>query len=83
MRLPDTHKSILSSTVPYIFYTYFRHDEKGKLECITFSNHGRDSYLNLPVEQIKPFYRALKTYNDLLYDPENVVQIKLKEGKNL
>ncbi|CAL4103214.1 unnamed protein product, partial [Meganyctiphanes norvegica] len=43
------------------------------------NNHAvRDSYLDLPAHKVKPFYEAMKTYNDILY--ENAITFKMAAG---
>lgn len=42
-------------------------------------NHAvRDSYLDLPAHKVKPFYEAMKIFNDILY--ENTITFKMAEG---
>lgn len=56
-------------------------DKNGAVVMITFSNHTRDSVLRLPLEKVRPFYEALRAFYDLLYDPKNIIQLKLKPGE--
>jgi len=59
-----------------------RLNENGEVAQIAYSTHGRDSFMQLPLEDVEPFYEALKRFTDLLYDPANVFEIKLKAGKS-
>ncbi|XP_035671760.1 gamma-butyrobetaine dioxygenase-like [Branchiostoma floridae] len=37
--------------------------------------------MDLPLDQIRPFYRAMKAFNAILYRQENLVQLKMKPGE--
>ncbi|XP_071480482.1 gamma-butyrobetaine dioxygenase-like [Diadema antillarum] len=52
----------------------------GELEQISYSNHSRTSVLRMPVEKVGKFYKAMKLFIDLLYDPENMFLYKMKPG---
>ena len=58
-----------------------RLDGDGNVDKITFSNHGRDSVLQVPLELVTPLYRAMKAYTDILYEPDNHINYKLADGR--
>ena len=43
-----------------------------------YSNQTRDSFLNIPIERVDPFLRALRKFDDLMY--QNHITFKLKAG---
>ncbi|XP_029904459.1 gamma-butyrobetaine dioxygenase [Myripristis murdjan] len=55
-------------------------DSEGRVCRINFNNATRDSVLDVPVEQVQPFYRALKAYVDIMNRPENVVTYRMEPG---
>ncbi|XP_007885855.1 gamma-butyrobetaine dioxygenase [Callorhinchus milii] len=55
-------------------------DHKGNVVRIHYSSAIRDSVFDLPVEQVHPFYSALKKFWDLIYKPENLVTFKMEPG---
>lgn len=55
-------------------------DAIGRVARINYNNATRDSVLDLPVHQVQPFYRALKTYVDIMNRPENVVTYRMEPG---
>jgi len=56
-------------------------DENGEIYQVNYNNQVRDTELNLPVDKVYAYYRALKAYDELLYHPRNKVQFKLKPGE--
>ncbi|CAH1797489.1 unnamed protein product, partial [Owenia fusiformis] len=56
----------------------FDTNKEGELERINFNQQVRDSYMNIPVEQVRPFYTAMKNFNDALYN--NSIRIKMEPG---
>ncbi len=48
---------------------------------INYNNQSRDSMLCVPSRRVKSLYRALKLFNDVAYDPDNVVLYRMKAGK--
>lgn len=53
-------------------------DSKKNVIRIAVNNAIRDSYIDVPSEKVKPFYEAMKTFNDILYD--NSVAFKMDTG---
>ena len=41
----------------------------------------RSQFLNLPIDKIQPLYNALKLFDDICYDNEYLINLKLKPGK--
>eukprot|EP00066_Takifugu_rubripes_P018944 XP_011608210.1 PREDICTED: gamma-butyrobetaine dioxygenase [Takifugu rubripes] len=55
-------------------------DLEGRVKGINYNNATRDSVLDLPVDQVQPFYRALRTYVDIMTRPENMVTYRMESG---
>ncbi|XP_028650051.1 gamma-butyrobetaine dioxygenase [Erpetoichthys calabaricus] len=55
-------------------------DGEGHVVRINYNNATRDSVLNLPVNQVQPFYDALKAFVNLLHSPDNVVSFRMESG---
>ncbi|KAG2462666.1 BODG dioxygenase, partial [Polypterus senegalus] len=55
-------------------------DREGNVVRINYNNATRDSVLNLPVDQVQPFYDALKAFVNLLHSPDNVVNFRMESG---
>ncbi|XP_071974648.1 gamma-butyrobetaine dioxygenase [Engystomops pustulosus] len=53
----------------------------GDLLRINFNNATRDSVLNLPVEEVQPFYDSLKKFVNLMNHPKNTYYYKMKPGQ--
>ncbi|KAM8939166.1 gamma-butyrobetaine dioxygenase [Pelodytes ibericus] len=56
-------------------------DQTGELLRINFNNATRDSVLDIPAEEVQPFYSSLKEFVDLLNTPENTFSFKMKPGQ--
>ncbi|XP_033962541.1 gamma-butyrobetaine dioxygenase [Pseudochaenichthys georgianus] len=52
----------------------------GRVERINFNNATRDSVLDVPLQQVQPFYRSLRAYVDIMNRPENVVTYRMMPG---
>uniref|UniRef100_A0A8C5CCB9 Butyrobetaine (gamma), 2-oxoglutarate dioxygenase (gamma-butyrobetaine hydroxylase) 1 n=1 Tax=Gadus morhua TaxID=8049 RepID=A0A8C5CCB9_GADMO len=55
-------------------------DCEGQVSRINYNNATRDSVLDLPLEQVQEFYRALKAYVDIMNRPTNVVTYRMEPG---
>ncbi|KAJ8333960.1 hypothetical protein SKAU_G00412790 [Synaphobranchus kaupii] len=55
-------------------------DCDGQVVRINYNNATRDSILDVPLEQVQPFYSSLKAYVDLMCQPKNVVTYKMEPG---
>lgn len=55
-------------------------DAEGRVLRINLNNATRDSVLDLPVDRVQPFYRALRAFVDLFSRPENTVTYGLAAG---
>ncbi|XP_041845859.1 gamma-butyrobetaine dioxygenase isoform X2 [Melanotaenia boesemani] len=55
-------------------------DSKGRVVRINYNNATRDSVLDLPLQQVQHFYRALKAYVNIMNRPENVVTYTMEPG---
>jgi len=56
-------------------------DAEGRVLRINLNNATRDSVLDLPVDRVQPFYRALRAFVDLFSRPENTVTYGLAAGQ--
>ncbi|KAJ3593843.1 hypothetical protein NHX12_006177 [Muraenolepis orangiensis] len=55
-------------------------DCEGRVARINLNNATRDSVLDLPLQQVQEFYRALKAYSDIMNRPKNVVSYRMEPG---
>ncbi|KAI4887055.1 hypothetical protein NFI96_010067 [Prochilodus magdalenae] len=55
-------------------------DSEGRVVRINYNNATRDSVLDVPLDQVQPFYSSLKTFVDLMNQPENVVTYRMEPG---
>lgn len=55
-------------------------DAKGKVTRINLNNSTRDSVLDLPLEDVQPFYRALRAFEDMMNRRENLVTFRMEPG---
>jgi len=53
-------------------------DEAGDIVQINYSTRHRDSFSRLAAEEVEPIYKALKSFASLLYEQQNLVEIKLQ-----
>ncbi|XP_019624414.1 PREDICTED: gamma-butyrobetaine dioxygenase-like [Branchiostoma belcheri] len=54
--------------------------DKGEVQKVVCGKHSRDSVLDVPLDQVKPFYRAMRAFDDILAHPRNCIRYKMKEG---
>jgi gamma-butyrobetaine dioxygenase len=52
-------------------------DVHGDIVQIHYSTRHRDSFTRLSLDEVEPVYKALKSFSELLYDKENIVEIQL------
>ncbi|XP_065539446.1 gamma-butyrobetaine dioxygenase isoform X2 [Lathamus discolor] len=55
-------------------------DSRGQAVRINYNNATRDTVFDIPAERVRPFYAALKEFNDLLNSAELKFTHKLKPG---
>ncbi|KAK3528435.1 hypothetical protein QTP86_034248 [Hemibagrus guttatus] len=55
-------------------------DSEGRVVRINYNNATRDSVLDLPLDQVQPFYSSLKSFVELLNRPENMVTYRMEPG---
>ncbi|NXG52932.1 BODG dioxygenase, partial [Psilopogon haemacephalus] len=55
-------------------------DARGQAVRINYNNATRDTVFDIPAEKVRPFYAALKEFNDLLNSTEHKFTYKLKPG---
>lgn len=53
---------------------------EGKVTRINLNNATRDSVLDLPLEQVQKFYRALRALEDMMNRAENMVTLRTEPG---
>lgn len=49
---------------------------------INYNNATRDSVLDLPLDQVQPFYSSLKSFVELMNRPENVLTYRMEPGQS-
>ncbi|XP_072785512.1 gamma-butyrobetaine dioxygenase isoform X1 [Taeniopygia guttata] len=90
---PEAYQILTSTTVDYtdvgVDYCGFAvhckqriidTDSRGQATRINYNNATRDTVFDIPAEKVRPFYAALKEFNDLLNSPEHKFTYKLKPG---
>ncbi|KAJ0056746.1 hypothetical protein NL108_014179 [Boleophthalmus pectinirostris] len=55
-------------------------NSEGKVTRINLNNATRDSVLDLRLEQVQPFYRALKALEDMMNREDNMVTLRMEPG---
>ena len=70
---------LLNNNNIYIF-SFLSLNGDGEIERINFSHPQRDSFLNADVETVQKWYEAMKTFHDMLYDPQYCLQFKMTPG---
>ncbi|XP_025977553.1 gamma-butyrobetaine dioxygenase isoform X2 [Dromaius novaehollandiae] len=55
-------------------------DYRGQAVRINYNNATRDTVLDIPAEKVRPFYAALKEFDDLLNSREHKFTYKMKPG---
>eukprot|EP00095_Tigriopus_kingsejongensis_P006085 snap_masked-scaffold712_size108441-processed-gene-0.9 protein:Tk06085 transcript:snap_masked-scaffold712_size108441-processed-gene-0.9-mRNA-1 annotation:"hypothetical protein BRAFLDRAFT_212201" len=56
------------------------HDLTGRLERLNWSNFARHTELDLPLDDVRPFYDAMREYEDILHSNECHLKHKMKPG---
>ena len=59
-----------------------RADSDGALQCLRFTTSQRDSYFSVPLDQVEPWYQAMKKLLNMLYDDKYIVKRKMNEGES-
>ena len=75
-------QSCTCKCTPYMF-TYIecgRCDDDGRIEQVSFSNQIRSSSLSIPLQQVRPWYRALIKFNAMLNDDKYCIRHKMEAG---
>lgn len=57
-------------------------DSEGRVVRINYNNATRDSVLDLPLDQVQPFYSSLKSFVELMNQPENMVTYRMEPGQS-
>ncbi|XP_068801410.1 gamma-butyrobetaine dioxygenase [Struthio camelus] len=55
-------------------------DHRGQAVRINYNNATRDTVFDIPAEKVRPFYAALKEFDDLLNSTEHKFTYKMKPG---
>ncbi|XP_019626570.1 PREDICTED: gamma-butyrobetaine dioxygenase-like [Branchiostoma belcheri] len=56
-------------------------NDQGEVQSVSFSDQARDSILDLPADQVQPFYDALKAFDTIMYLPRNCIRFKMAAGE--
>lgn len=57
-------------------------DSEGHVVRINHNNATRDTVLDLPLDQVQPFYSSLKSFVELMNQPENMVTYRMEPGQS-
>ena len=66
--------------VKIVVLLIFRLDDEGTVQSVNYNNQMRSQFLNIPVDKVQQLYNALKLFDDLCYDNEYLINLKLKPG---
>ncbi len=58
----------------------FVHDVKGRLKTINWSHFARDSHMDLNLEEVEPFYEAMRAYEDIINSEDHFIRHKMAPG---
>ncbi|KDR15510.1 gamma-butyrobetaine dioxygenase-like [Zootermopsis nevadensis] len=72
----------------YTFHSLYRSpviltDSNGEFLRIDYSQQQRDTHFTVPLDQVIPWYEAHAAFTEEIYNPENTVYFKLKDGEIL
>ena len=59
-----------------------RFDCDHNLINVNFSNFSRDMFLGADVTQVRPFYVAMKKYEEIMRSDKFLIRNRMKEGKS-
>ncbi|KAI8513908.1 Gamma-butyrobetaine dioxygenase [Branchiostoma belcheri] len=80
---PDAFR--LLTTLKVNFYCtgvdLYNLNDQGEVQSVSFSDQARDSILDLPTDQVQPFYDALKAFDTIMYLPRNCLRFKMAAGE--
>ena len=68
------------SQIYQIVIVFYRNDSDGEFLRVNYSQPQRDSHFSVPLDQVIPWYEAHAAFTEAIYNPENTVHFKLKEG---
>ncbi|KAJ9583014.1 hypothetical protein L9F63_022630, partial [Diploptera punctata] len=94
---PDIYKILSETPVDWcdighqddqVFHSLYRspvilNDCDGKFLRINYGQQQRDTHFTVPIKDVVPWYKAYAEFTNQMYDPENIVSFKLKEGEIL
>ncbi|XP_019631942.1 PREDICTED: gamma-butyrobetaine dioxygenase-like [Branchiostoma belcheri] len=91
---PEAFHTLTTTPVSFAMHgkDYIRYDlektrpiislnEKGEVARICYANQLRSALMDVPVERVQPFYRAMRAWDDILYHPDNCILMKLNAGE--
>jgi hypothetical protein len=67
----------------FTIIVFYSNDSNGDFLRADYSQQQRDSHFCVPLEQVIPWYEAHAAFTEELYNPENTVYFKLKEGMSI
>lgn len=68
--------------VKWIIIAFYSTDSNGEFLRVDYSQQQRDTHFTVPLDQVIPWYEAHAAFTEEIYNPENTVYFKLKEGKS-
>jgi hypothetical protein len=69
--------------VKLIVIAFYSTDSSGEFLRVDYSQQQRDAHFSVPLDQVIPWYEAHAAFTEEIYNPENTVYFKLKEGTSL
>jgi gamma-butyrobetaine dioxygenase len=90
MLQPVQEVSVFSFKQPFQIYchpsfvislSFYRLDHNQKIRRFTYNNHVRDYHLSSPPEKVCDLYRAYMMLGQMMRDPKNKIDYKLKPGE--
>lgn len=73
-------KFLESSTQLLLIFLIYSEDRFGEIERINFSQPQRDSHFNVPLDKVKPWYKAMDKFTKAIMSKDYCVTYKMKEG---
>lgn len=58
----------------------YSEDRFGEIERINFSQPQRDSHFNVPLDKVKPWYKAMDKFTKAIMSKDYCVTYKMEEG---
>jgi hypothetical protein len=57
-----------------------RLDQEGEVAAVRHNHTALDSFCNIPLDKVKPWYEGFMLLSEIMVEPENLGQFRLTEG---